>query len=271
MKRPRNHYDNLKVDRKATADEIKKAYRRLSSLHHPDKNGGSAKSVQAMKCINAAYEILSNPAKRAAHDAWIERSQPAPKPQSTYSSTFDAQYRASSAQREAKWNAWEKEFDAHADAGAKAESHSGSKDQHHAEDGFKDFFGYGFDSSFGSWRSSEPQLRSDHRPKNLDEKHLDEFTKFNDLMRRKLNGIHLEYVTPELIYRAFIIDKRRGRAGPSTLDKAYKSLGRALKSREDSFVDKVASILLDRSPFLQGVVGTVFVFSLAAICLLAFV
>lgn len=262
MRRPRNHYDNLKVDRKASAAEIKKAYRRLSSLHHPDKNGGSAESVRVMKCINLAYEILSNPSKRAEHDAWIKRVEPAPK----------AQPRTSSAEKEAKENAWEKKTETGfgASSSAKAKAEGTTKSHYSAEDVFKDFFGngFGFESIFDTWRPSEPRLRDDHRPKNLDEKHLDEFTKFNDLMRKKLNGIHLEYATPELIYRAFIIDKRRGRKGPKTLDKAYKSLNRALKNREDSFGQKVASLILDRPPAVQGAIATLLIFSLATICLL---
>lgn len=75
MKKLRTHYDNLKISRKANAAEIRKAYRRLASIHHPDKNANSPASVKAMQCINKAYEVLSDPVARANHDAWIEASE----------------------------------------------------------------------------------------------------------------------------------------------------------------------------------------------------
>lgn len=59
-----NAYQTLGVDRNATADEIKKAYRRLASQHHPDKGGDKHKFQE----IQAAYDTLSDPQKRHAHD-----------------------------------------------------------------------------------------------------------------------------------------------------------------------------------------------------------
>jgi curved DNA-binding protein CbpA len=67
----RTHYDNLKVARTACQAEIRKAYRKLASIHHPDRNGNSPASVKAMSCINSAYEVLSCPQKRHQHDSWI--------------------------------------------------------------------------------------------------------------------------------------------------------------------------------------------------------
>ena len=58
----------LGVDRSATQDEIKGAFRRLASQHHPDRNPGDAAAPQRFKEINAAYQILSDPQKRAAYD-----------------------------------------------------------------------------------------------------------------------------------------------------------------------------------------------------------
>ena len=60
-----NHYEILGVSNTATADEIKKAYRKLASAHHPDKEGGDTKKFQE---IQAAYAILSEPQKRAQYD-----------------------------------------------------------------------------------------------------------------------------------------------------------------------------------------------------------
>lgn len=59
-------YEVLGVDQKATADEIKKAFRKLAIQHHPDKGGDSEK----FKEINAAYEILSNEEKRGIYDKY---------------------------------------------------------------------------------------------------------------------------------------------------------------------------------------------------------
>lgn len=59
-----SYYDTLGVAKTATPDEIKKAYRRLASQHHPDKGGDTAKFQQ----IEEAYRILSDPQQRAAHD-----------------------------------------------------------------------------------------------------------------------------------------------------------------------------------------------------------
>ena len=59
-----NYYDVLGVQKTATADEIKRAYRRLASQHHPDKGGDTAKFQE----IEAAYRTLSDPDKRSQYD-----------------------------------------------------------------------------------------------------------------------------------------------------------------------------------------------------------
>lgn len=68
----RDPYDILGVDRSATQDEIKAAFRRLASQHHPDKNPGDDGAHHRFKEINAAYQILSDPQKRAAFDRYGE-------------------------------------------------------------------------------------------------------------------------------------------------------------------------------------------------------
>jgi molecular chaperone DnaJ len=68
----RDPYDILGVDRSATQDEIKAAFRRLASQHHPDKNPGDDGAHHRFKEINAAYQILSDPQKRAAFDRFGE-------------------------------------------------------------------------------------------------------------------------------------------------------------------------------------------------------
>jgi len=59
-----NPYQTLGVDRDATPDTIKRAYRRLASQHHPDKGGDKAKFQE----IQSAYDTLSDPGKRQQHD-----------------------------------------------------------------------------------------------------------------------------------------------------------------------------------------------------------
>ena len=63
-----NYYEILKVSPKATNAEIKSAYRRLARKFHPDKNNGSAETSKQFAEIAKAYEILGNPAQRAAYD-----------------------------------------------------------------------------------------------------------------------------------------------------------------------------------------------------------
>lgn len=60
----------LGVDRSSTQDEIKGAFRRLAGLHHPDKNPGDDGAHIRFKELNAAYQILSDPQKRAAFDRY---------------------------------------------------------------------------------------------------------------------------------------------------------------------------------------------------------
>jgi len=80
----RTHYQNLKVAEDAPVEVIKAAWRALSQQHHPDKNHGNPKAVQIMQIINAAYEVLSDPVKRSAHDDAIKKFRAsAPQPESS--------------------------------------------------------------------------------------------------------------------------------------------------------------------------------------------
>lgn len=67
-------YDVLGVDEKCSQDEIKKAYRKLSFIHHPDKNGNSQDSTEKFQKISEAFSVLSNPDERVKYD--INRNNP---------------------------------------------------------------------------------------------------------------------------------------------------------------------------------------------------
>lgn len=75
----KDFYGTLGVDRKATGDEIKKAYRKLAMKFHPDKNPGDKKAEEKFKELSEAYEILSDPKKRDMYDQFgFVGNQPPP-------------------------------------------------------------------------------------------------------------------------------------------------------------------------------------------------
>jgi molecular chaperone DnaJ len=65
---PQDHYKVLGVGRKASQDEIKKAYRKLARQYHPDRNPGDAKSEERFKQVSQANDVLSDPDKRKEYD-----------------------------------------------------------------------------------------------------------------------------------------------------------------------------------------------------------
>ncbi|MDE2239673.1 MAG: molecular chaperone DnaJ [Rhodospirillales bacterium] len=63
-----DYYAVLMVERSASADDLKKSYRKLAMQYHPDRNPGDAKAEHKFKEINEAYDVLKDDQKRAAYD-----------------------------------------------------------------------------------------------------------------------------------------------------------------------------------------------------------
>src|SRR5574343_1640262 len=66
----RDFYDVVGLNRDASEDDIKKAYRKLAMKYHPDRNPDSHEAEEKFKEIKEAYEILSDSQKRAAYDQY---------------------------------------------------------------------------------------------------------------------------------------------------------------------------------------------------------
>ena len=76
----RDYYETLGINKQASADEIKKAYRQLAKKYHPDLNKDNEEAAQKFKEINEAYQVLSDNEKRTqydqlGHDAFVNGAQ----------------------------------------------------------------------------------------------------------------------------------------------------------------------------------------------------
>ena len=74
MQRPREFYELLGLSRRASQDDIRRAYRKLVREHHPDTNPGDPSAEERFKEIQQAYEVLSNPEKRQGYDQRLHAS-----------------------------------------------------------------------------------------------------------------------------------------------------------------------------------------------------
>ncbi|GAB3656641.1 J domain-containing protein [Ramlibacter alkalitolerans] len=72
------YYDVLQVERTASPERVRAAYRKLAHKYHPDKMPGNANATRAMAAINTAYEVLADAQRRAEHDLWIQRMERGP-------------------------------------------------------------------------------------------------------------------------------------------------------------------------------------------------
>ena len=74
---PKNPYDALGLKPSASADDVKKAYRKMAMKWHPDKNPGDKKAETKFKEINAAYEVLGDAKKRQRYDQFGDAGEAA--------------------------------------------------------------------------------------------------------------------------------------------------------------------------------------------------
>jgi molecular chaperone DnaJ len=68
----KNYYQVLELETFAEAEEIKAAFRKLARQHHPDLNANNRQAEEKFKELNEAYEVLSNPDKKAMHDVALQ-------------------------------------------------------------------------------------------------------------------------------------------------------------------------------------------------------
>jgi len=125
----KDYYKSLGVDKKATSDEIKKAYRKLALKYHPDKNKGSKTAEDKFKEINEANEVLSDKEKRKKYDELGANWQ---------------QYQQQGNQRQGfDWSQYSNR------GGQQSHSYEGDLGDIFGESGYSDFFETLFGQSFG--------------------------------------------------------------------------------------------------------------------------
>ena len=72
----KNYYDILGVNKNASDDEIKKAYRNLAKKYHPDLNPGNAEAAEKLKEVNQAFSVLSDKTKKQNYDSYGDENGP---------------------------------------------------------------------------------------------------------------------------------------------------------------------------------------------------
>lgn len=99
-----NYYKMLGVPENASSEDIKKGYRKMAMKYHPDRNAGSLVAGEIFKKVQGAYDVLSDPQKRAQFDKQL-RTQP--KSQPTKAQAQKAQPQPKPAADNAKKHFWE--------------------------------------------------------------------------------------------------------------------------------------------------------------------
>src|SRR5438552_17816860 len=74
----RDYYEVLGVSRTASAEELKRAYRKLALQFHPDRNPNDPQAESRFKEVNEAYEVLSDQSKRQRYDTFAHSAQGTP-------------------------------------------------------------------------------------------------------------------------------------------------------------------------------------------------
>lgn len=72
----KTHYEALGVSRSASADDIRAAFRRIARECHPDRHPGDAARERRYRAAAAAYDVLSDPARRASYDRLLDAPPP---------------------------------------------------------------------------------------------------------------------------------------------------------------------------------------------------
>jgi molecular chaperone DnaJ len=80
MANAKDHYEVLGVARGASQEDVKAAFKKAASLHHPDRNPGDPDAAQRFKDVNTSYQVLSDPQRRTMYDRFGHRAEDAGSP-----------------------------------------------------------------------------------------------------------------------------------------------------------------------------------------------
>ena len=187
--RYKDYYKILGIDKNASEDEIKKAYRKLARKYHPDVNPDNKEAERKFKEINEANEVLSDPKKRKKYD------------------TYGMDWAKVSDEQHEAWNK----------AGgyrSQSQYHTGETqdfDMDDFSDFFRSMFGGGFSGSSYTHRRSRSIKGQDYHA----EMHLPLRTVFSDSKHTlTVNGKNMRITIPAGIKDGQVI-KLKGKGGPS--------------------------------------------------------
>ena len=176
-----DYYKVLEIDKKADADQIKKAYRKLARKYHPDINPNDKEANKKFQQINEANEVLSDPEKRKKYDLYGKDWEHGESRQQAYNS-----------QRQSSG------------FGGGQQGYSGNFD----DDGFSDFFS----SLFGGGRKNQAKYRGQDVNATLDLKLSDVFKTYQQTFA--INGKNIRITVPAGVENGQVIKlKGHGNAG----------------------------------------------------------